>query len=180
MLKGELVGLRAIEPDDLELLRKWRNRPGLRRYFREHRELAKVEQEAWYRRTVLDDSRTIMFALVELNDASLPLIGAAGLCYIDWVCRSAEVSLYIGAKDLYIDDRLAPDALRLLLHYGFDEVGLHRLWTEVYDYDDRKARLCEAVGFSLEGRHRDKHFADGGWHDSLVFSVLENEEISGG
>jgi RimJ/RimL family protein N-acetyltransferase len=176
MLEGEIVGLRAIEPDDLESLRGWRNRPELRRYFREHRELCHANQEAWYER-VLADHRTFMFAIVDLRDGS-PLVGAAGICYIDWLRRSGELSLYVGAGGVYIDDRLAPDALGVLLRYGFGELGLHRLWTEVYDFDESKARLYESVGFSLEGRHRDNHFADGRWHDSLFYGILAAEYAS--
>jgi RimJ/RimL family protein N-acetyltransferase len=174
VLEGKIVGLRAIEPGDLESLRGWRNRPELRRYFREHRELGRTDQEAWYAR-MLADPGTRMFAIVELSAEASPLVGTAGLCYIDWVRRSGELSLYIGADGLYIDDRLAPDALRVLLRYGFDELGLHRLWTEIYAYDEHKAHLYESFGFSLEGRHRDNHFAEGSWHDSLFYSILETE-----
>lgn len=176
MLEGEIVGLRAIEPGDLETLRGWRNRPALRRYFREHRELSRTDQEAWFTR-MLTDPGTFMFAIVELG-ATSPLVGTAGLCYIDWIRRSGELSLYIGADDLYIDDRLAPDALRVLLRHGFDELGLHRLWTEIYAYDERKAHLYESFDFSLEGRHRDNHYADGVWHDSLFYGLLEAEYTS--
>ena len=37
MLKGKIVGLRAIEEDDLEVLLNWRNQPEYRRFFREYR-----------------------------------------------------------------------------------------------------------------------------------------------
>lgn len=173
MLRGETIGLRAIEPEDLEPLREWRNDPALRRYFREHRELTRADQQRWYERLVLQDAATVMFAVVDL-DASR-LLGAAGLCYIDWVRRSADLSLYLGADGLYIDDRWAPDALRVLLRYGFGELGLHRLWTEIYEFDERKAALYEQFGFTLEGRHREHHFADGRWHDSLFYGLLESE-----
>jgi hypothetical protein len=175
VILGELIGLRAIEHDDLELLRGWRNRPELRRYFREHRELTPADQEAWYERSGVDP-RTSMFAIVDPNGKPSPLLGAAGLCNFDWVRRSAELSLYIGVDELYIDDRYAPDALRVLLQYGLDELGLHRIWAEVYSFDDRKARLYESFGFQLEGRHRDCHFTGGQWHDSLYFGLLEGEQ----
>jgi len=39
MLKGNYVGLRAIECSDLPKLMSFRNRPEYRRFFREYREL---------------------------------------------------------------------------------------------------------------------------------------------
>lgn len=176
MLIGLSVGLRAIEPDDLEPLRSWRNRPNLRRYFREHRELGSGDQQAWYERLVTSDHRFAMFAIVGLDGDHL--LGAAGLCYIDWVRRSAESSLYLGVDDLYVDDVLAPDALRVLVTYGFNDLGLHRVWTEVYDYDTRKAQLYENAGFTLEGRQRESHFSAGRWHDSLFFGLLAAEHAA--
>ena len=179
MIAGEVVGLRAIEPEDLDLLVAWRNTPSLRQYFREHRELTRRDQEAWYQRIIADPG-TVMLAIVDRSAECAPLVGATGLCCIDWVRRSAELSLYIGQDALYVDDRLAPDALTVLVDYAFEELGLHRVWTEVYSFDERKARLYEGFGFRLEGRHRDQHFAGGRWYDSLYFSLLEGEQPSRG
>ena len=48
MLKGQYVGLRAIEKDDLPILLQWRNQPEYRQFFREYRELNSVNQEKWF------------------------------------------------------------------------------------------------------------------------------------
>ena len=83
MLKGEKVGLRAIEREDLPLLMEWRNQPEYRRYFREYRELSSLHQESWFENKVMKDNSTEMFAIVELESGEM--IGACGLCYIDWI-----------------------------------------------------------------------------------------------
>ena len=173
MLEGKYTGLRAIEAGDLVQLLEWRNRPEYRRYFREHRELSMDNQQEWFEKTVTRDPATRMFAIVEL--AGGRLIGACGLCYINWVDRNADFSIYIGADDLYIDKKFAPDASRALIQYGFGELGIHRLWAEIYDFDEPKKKLFDHLAFSLDGRHRQTHWADGGWHDSLFYSLLDFE-----
>lgn len=173
MLKGKYVGLRAIERSDLPQLLEWRNRPEYRRYFREFRELSQSQQELWFENVVLKDARTIMFSVVE--QASGRLLGASGLCYVDWVNKSADFSIYIGADDHYIDEILAPDAGRVMASYAFDELGLHRLWSEIYDFDEPKKRFFETLGFKLDGRHRETHWAEGKWNDSLFFGLLAGE-----
>lgn len=170
MLKGQLVGLRAIERKDLPQLLAWRNRPEFRRYFREYRELNTEQQITWYENKVLNDSSTRMFAIETLSNSEL--LGACGLCYIDWINRSADFSIYLGARNLYIDDTYAPDAARLLIRYGFDELALHRLWSEIYDFDTAKAQMFEKLGFHLDGRHRQTHWTEGSWCDSLFFGLL--------
>ncbi len=191
MIEGRVTALRAIEASDLAQLLAWRNRPELRRYFREVRELNGTQQQAWFDSKVNGDAGTRMFAVVDVATARLlgetkerrllgetkerRLLGACGLCYIDWVNRTADFSLYIGADELYIDDQLAPDAAITLIRYAFDELGLNRLWSEIYAFDAPKTALFKSLGFQLDGRHRQTHWAEGAWHDSLYFSLLASD-----
>ena len=173
MLKGKFTGLRAIERADLPLLMEYRNKPEYRRYFREYRELSMENQKFWFEEIVMKDPKTIMFSIVELETNRL--LGACGLCYIDWINKNADFSIYIGADELYIDEKYAPDAGNIMASYAFDELGLHRLWAEIYDFDNLKNNFFEKMGFILEGRHRETHWSEGNWHDSLYYSLIDNE-----
>jgi RimJ/RimL family protein N-acetyltransferase len=173
MLTGEHTALRAIERDDLAQMLAWRNDPAMRRYYREDRELSAEQQTRWYEDVVLGDPRTMMFAIVDHDSGEL--LGACGLCYLDLVSRNADLSIYIGAGGRYIDDRLAPDAARTLMAYGFGVLGLHRIWAEVYEYDERKRALFESLGFQLDARLREHHFDGDGWHDSVIYGLLRHE-----
>ena len=177
MLEGQMTGLRAVERDDLPELLHWRNQPAFRRYFREYRELNADQQRAWFEQKTMSDPVTRMFAIVD--KASGRLLGACGLCYIDWVNRSADFSIYIGADGLYIDDRWALDAARVMIGYGFDELNLHRLWAEIYDFDEPKIKMFDRLGFSPEGRHRQTHWTEGRWADSLFFGLLSSDRRPG-
>ena len=173
MLKGRHVGLRAIEPVDLPLLLDFRNQPQFRRFFREYRELSSSHQEKWFVNVVMGDPSTRMFSVIELGTGRL--LGACGLCYIDYINRTADFSIYIGADDLYIDDKFAPDAARVMIRYGFDELNLHRLWSEIYAIDEAKQAFFGKLGFHLDGRHRETHWTEGRWVDSLYFSLLSTD-----
>lgn len=173
MIKGKLTGLRAVEEEDLSQLLAWRNKPEFRRYFREYRELNSTQQRNWFELKVNGDPTTRMFSIVSLSTGEL--LGACGLCYIDWVNRTADFSIYIGYDDLYIDKDLAPDAARVLISYGFDELGLNRLWSEIYSFDSEKTEFFNNLKFNLDGRHRETHIAEGSWCDSLYFSLLKRD-----
>lgn len=173
MLTGELTGLRAIEEEDLPQLLAWRNDPEMRRYFREYRELNMTQQRAWFEKSVLNNPAIRMFAIIDL--ANDELMGAAGLCYIDPINRNADFSIYIGADDLYIDEEYAPDAGRILLKYGFEELNLHKVWAEIYSIDEPKQRLFYELGFSREGVHRETHWTEGKWVDSLFYGLLAKD-----
>ncbi len=169
MLYGKHVGLRAIKESDLSQLLFWRNQPHFRQYFREHRELSTAHQARWFE-GLIDSSTTYMFAIEKLADGDL--IGACGLCYINWINRSADFSIYIGVENLYIDDNFAPDAAQVMIKYGFNQLGLHRLWSEIYEFDKSKIVFFEQLGFSLEGNHRETYWNEGKWHNSLFYGLL--------
>lgn len=171
MISGKYVGLRAIEKEDLTLMLHWRNRPQFRQYFREYRELNFMNQELWFDNIVRKDRNIIMFSIVDLKSGNL--LGACGLCYINWINRNADFSLYIGDSDAYIDKKFAPDAGKVLLNYGFNELNLHRVYAEVFDFDKPKQALMKHLGFRLEGTHRETHWSNGRWNDSLMYGILK-------
>lgn len=174
MLKGSKVYLCALEQEDLPLLMKWRNQKEFRKYFREYREINKDMQKRWYEEKVLGDAGTIMFAV--RSAAGGELLGCCGLCYINWVHRNADLSLYIGKDNIYIDSEgYAEESLRLLFDYGFLELGLEKIWTELYEFDDRKLRLYQKLGMQIDGNLRRQYYYDGKWWDSKMLSILADE-----
>jgi len=174
MITGEFVALRAIEWDDLPALLRWRNTPDFRKHFREYRELSPDQQEEWYRQ-LQEDRSTQMFTIMGL--AGGLTLGCCGLTYINWVARSAEISLYIGFDGLYLDDHYGPDAWQTLMRYGFDELGMNKLWVEAYEFDTKRIFLCDSFGFHRDGCLRQHTFKAGGYWDSLIFSLLREEWI---
>ncbi|MEC2077309.1 GNAT family protein [Metabacillus fastidiosus] len=173
MLAGKYIGLRAIEKMDLSYLLSWRNNPELRQFFREYRELNEDNQIQWYEKFVLNDVNTRMFAIIMLETNEL--IGACGLCYIDWINRNADFSIYIGKDGLYIDDIYTVDAARTMEKYAFEELNLHRLWAEVYSIDEKKIDFFNKLGFKKEGKFRETHWTGGQWVDSLYYGKVRGD-----
>jgi RimJ/RimL family protein N-acetyltransferase len=176
MITGEKLSLRALEKDDLIQLKDWRNNENFRKFFREYRELSMDNQLAWFENYVIKDNRTLMFGIVE-NKNNL-LIGVNGLCYIDWINRNADLSLYIGFDDIYIDtyiDGYAWQSLDLLFEYGFNRLNLHKVWTEIYSFDEKKHDLYEKYGFHRDAVLRDNYFYDGKYQDSHIYSILADD-----
>lgn len=69
----------------------------------------------------------------------------------------------------------AADAARALVRYGFDLLGLHRITAAVGPENSASVRVLKSLGFSLEGRLRDHVFTNGGWRDSLLYSLLADD-----
>lgn len=174
MLKGKTIGLFAVEREDLKQLRDWRNNTEFRKHFREYRELNMAMQEKWFEQKIINDPATIMFSIKRLEDNEL--LGCCGLVYINWIHRYADLSLYIGWNNSYIDNKgYAKESCNLLLNYGFNELCLNKIWTEIYEFDNKKKKLYDEIGFKQDGLLRENYFYNGKWWDSRILSILHNE-----
>ena len=174
MLKGKLVSLHAVEKEDLQQFRNWRNNPDFRKHFREYRELNMRQQEIWFEEKVVKDNTALMFSIKRNNDGEL--LGCCGFVYINWVHRHADLSLYIGWQDSYIDEEgYAEESCRLLLDYGFNELCLNKVWTEIYEFDEKKKTLYEKFGFYQDGLLRQNYWYDGKWWNARILSILSGD-----
>ena len=175
MIKGEKVGLRALEREDLKYLRDWRNKEDFRRNFREVRELSLTDQEKWFESIQNTKHINFMFTIVDLE--SNEPIGAAGLLYINWINRSADFSFYIGKDDIYIDDKNASlEAVNLLIKYGFNNLNLNKIWMELYEFDTKKIDIfTKKFNFKQDGLLRENCFEDGKYWDSYLISLLSKD-----
>lgn len=174
MITQGKIALRAIEEQDLEQLRDWRNQPHYRKNFREVRELGMYNQRAWL--TKMNQSpNDYMFAI--LNEQNEKLIGAGGLLYIDWILRSADFSIYIGENDEYLkSEPYGGDAVKALLSYGFNILNMNKIWMELYEFDTAKIQFFTGeLSFHIDGKLRQNCFYNGKYYDSLIISMLSSE-----
>tara|TARA_B100001175_G_scaffold222794_1_gene189794 strand:- start:4122 stop:4646 length:525 start_codon:yes stop_codon:yes gene_type:complete len=173
MIKGKKIILKAVETEDLDKLKDWRNNPIFRKNFREHRELNSINQDIWLKK-MSKSSNDYMFSVFESKTQTL--IGACGLLYIDWVIRSADLSIYIGKDNIYIDNHIGLDISQTLIEYGFKILNLNKIWMELFEFDDSKINFfTKKLNFKIDGRLRNNCYHDGKYYDSLIVSLLKNE-----
>lgn len=175
MIQGKVVGLRAVEKEDLTYLRDWRNLPSFRRNFREVRELSLADQEKWFESLQNTKHINFMFIIVRLSD-NKP-IGAAGLLYTNWINRATDFSFYIGEEEMYIGDNgYAEEGAKLLIDYGFNNLNLNKIWMELYEFDLQKIEFfTKKFNFKKDGLLRQNCFEDGKYWDSLIVSLLKED-----
>ncbi|GJF32377.1 acetyltransferase [Kitasatospora sp. NE20-6] len=69
----------------------------------------------------------------------------------------------------------AGEITALLCGFAFGTLGLHRLAARVDPANTASVRVLTRAGFRPEGRIRHDLHLRGAWHDSLLFSLLEDE-----
>lgn len=73
------------------------------------------------------------------------------------------------------DRGLGTEATRLIVGYGFGQLGLHRIALEVYAFNPRARHVYQKVGFVTEGVLRDALRWGDQWIDATVMAVLAPE-----
>ncbi|WP_281187039.1 GNAT family N-acetyltransferase [Micromonospora sediminicola] len=111
------------------------------------------------------------FSVVRLSDGELA--GEALLWGIDSHNRSGHLGLSLRPR--LRGARLGEDATRLLCHYGFRTLGLHRLQMETLVDNSAMIRIANQVGFRREGIRRQAAWVDGTFADELTFGLLASE-----
>jgi RimJ/RimL family protein N-acetyltransferase len=172
MLKGKLVLFRALEEKDLPELRDWRNSDHVKRTTREYRLLNMFNQKSWFEALHKNSPpHDIMFGIMNKKQI---LIGVCGLTYINWKNRNSEISIYLDRQN-WQTTKEATDAMRLLMRYAFDELGLHKTYAEIYSFVGETIQLYESLGFHKDGVIRHNVWRSGKWWDSYIYSMLDSE-----
>jgi RimJ/RimL family protein N-acetyltransferase len=69
----------------------------------------------------------------------------------------------------------ATEAAHALLRFGFETLGLHRVWTYHVADNRRSERVMERLGFTQEGLLRENERMQGRWWDTCVHGLLADE-----
>lgn len=178
MILGERVRFRAMERADLPHFVRWLNDPEVRRGLSMFLPISTGHEEQWFEEQLKRPAYEQSFALEAEIDGHWKLIGSVALFDFNWIARKAEIGIMIGEKAQW-NKGYGGEAMRLILKHGFETLNLHRLYLKVFANNPRAIRSYEKVGFVLEGRLRDADFAEGGYVDDLIMSMLRPEWESG-
>jgi RimJ/RimL family protein N-acetyltransferase len=111
--------------------------------------------------------------LAVVDRASGACVGEAVLNQWDPGSQSCNFRILIGPAGQ--NRGLGTEATRLVVGYGFEQLGLHRISLEVYAFNPRARRAYEKAGFRPEGVLRESLRYGDQWIDATVMSILAPE-----
>ena len=182
LFEGERILLAPIDPEkDAETISKWTHDPEYLRLTDAEpaRPLSpvhvkkKLEESA--KKAEKDRNRFDFGVRLRADDR---LIGLASIRWIQWTHGSGVIRLSIGRPE----DRgqgYGSEALKMLLRYAFDELNLHRVGADSFEYNAGALRWLERHGFAVEVRRRQAVNRDGRRWDVIMLGLLRDEIVMG-
>lgn len=171
-LVGNRVYLRPVEPEDARILAECNNDPAVRVSFFTHTPTSLFHQanraEEFYRAGA--DYIPLIICTVDEDEA----IGVTAFHRVDLVSHAAIYSVCI-CDSGHWRKGFGGEVTRLMLHYAFDILNLHRVQLHVWSDNAAGISIYRRAGFVEEGRLREAMRHDGRYFDFLVMGILDHE-----
>lgn len=174
IIKYGCVSLRAIEEKDFELLFYLINAPEIENAtVGWNFPVSHVAHKQWME-NFRNSFNSIKF-MVELINSNT--IGMVMLENIDWKNRTAEFGCKMSAspKDRIKGDML--DAIRGMLKYAFDELGMECVHGAVLENNIFSRKISKQAGFIEEGILRKRIYKEGTYKNVIAVSILKEEFV---
>ena len=173
LLEGERVHFTPLRIENIYQHLEWNNDRELNRLDSE----LPYEEESFggfkkrFERMIDSPSDTHIDFEIHAEDGKL--IGVADLADVSTYHRRCKASITIGDRE-YWGKGYGRDALNTLLAYCFDDLKMHRVTTQTFEYNDAWRRLVKWAGFEFEGRMTDYLLHDGRYFDKELFGLVES------
>ncbi|NHJ85925.1 MAG: GNAT family N-acetyltransferase [Asgard group archaeon] len=174
MFEGKKTRLRALEITDLEEIMKFWNIIDLRRELGPITPNSKKEREDWIKQSWEDKNAGRGYTFAIEDKETKAFLGHASLKGVRPINRSATATIAIYNKENR-GKGYGSDALKVLLHFGFDYLNLHRIALNVFETNKPAIHVYEKIGFTKVGIHRETDFVEGKYVNDVVMDMLEDE-----
>ena len=168
-LSSEKIYLRPITEADTEMVLRWRNSDFIKERFIYRKDISPAEHQKWLD-TKVKTGKVVQF-IICVRESDMP-IGSVYLQNIDPVHKNAEYGIFIGETSA-LGQGFGTDAAKLAVAYGFQELGLHKLYLRVISDNARAIASYKRAGFVVECEMRDEIFVDGRFRDVTRMAIIE-------
>jgi len=159
--------LRALQQDDLAVIRRWRNHPDINRFMFTQHKVTISEHLSWFESSRLNKLRSLFVYEVEGS--------AQGFLQLER--KSKESKVYEWGFYINPDAKrgLGIKMARLAFDKLFVEMGAVKLFAEVLSFNDPSIRFHRKLGFHQEALLRQQHLLNSKYYDVYCFGILKSE-----
>lgn len=162
------VKLREINIEDTKNIIKWRNNPNVKKNFCIQQDMTEEIHRNWFNNKILK-GEVVQFIIID-NNSNKP-VGSTYLRDIDRHNKKAEFGIFIGEEDAR-GKGIGTISTKLILEYGFKELGLHKIFLRVFANNTAAIKSYEKAGFIYEGTAKDDIQLPNGQYQDIIFMSI--------
>lgn len=168
VLRRNNIHLRKVREDDRELLLRWRNSDRILAVMFTDHIIAADEHAAWISNVVKAPvPRVLVFEY-----QGKPL-GVVTIDRVDTISGRCYWGFYLGEEN---HPARSGSALGYLgLEYLFSTLGMRKVCSECFAFNESGVRFHKKMGFALEGRFVRHHLKNGNYEDVLSFALFRED-----
>ncbi|MDR2221817.1 MAG: GNAT family N-acetyltransferase [Flavobacteriaceae bacterium] len=100
------------------------------------------------------------------------IIGGIGLG-IDKANNKAEMGYWLDEQ--YWNTGMVTEAAKALVQFGFDTLGLHKIFATHFTYNEASGRIMQKIGMQQEGVLKGHTLKEGVYLDHIVYSIINEK-----
>lgn len=170
LLRDDLIQLRAIEPEDLEVLYRWENNANLWEVGDTLAPFSKYVLREYIAESHRDIYDLKQLRLIIEHQKDQKAAGMMDLFNFDPYHSRAAMGMLIDPD--YQHQGLGRRALNLMLEYSFSFLKLHQLYVHIPAHNKASLQLFLTSGFSIQGTLKDWLHTTDGYKDVLVLQRI--------
>ncbi|SFS56833.1 diamine N-acetyltransferase [Zhouia amylolytica] len=171
MLKGNKVFLRALEPSDIDFLYKLENDTTVWEVSETLSPYSKFVLEEYLANAHRDIYEVKQLRLA-INTLKKELIGFIDLFDFDPKNKRAGIGIII-LNEANRGKGLGEEALRLLITYGFEHLGLHQVYCNIAESNKPSISLFKKLGFEEIGVKKDWKWTSRGYLNEILYQKIK-------
>jgi RimJ/RimL family protein N-acetyltransferase len=172
-LETDRLILRKMSPGDAEAVFAYASDPEVSRY------------ALWDTHRSIKDSRAFLeLAVRKYEGGDEPdwgivykgdghIVGTCG--FVNWSLDHARAELGYAIHREYWGQGLVPEAVRAMIRFGFEKIGLNRIEARCIAENTASARVMEKAGMSYEGTLQQREFIKGAYRNIKLYAILKSE-----
>lgn len=173
LLQNETIRLRALEPEDLELLYRWENDPEWWKYGNTLAPYSRYQLKAYIAESHRDLFDVKQLRLMIDQRSTGQTVGMVDLYDFDPHHRRAGIGILVDPS--YQKQGLATNAIELLCRYAFSFLKLHQLYVHVSVDNEASLALFTRCGFSKTSLLKDWVATESGYSDVWVMQRIHTD-----
>lgn len=175
LLRNNSIRLRALEPEDLDILYRWENNTDLWRYGSTLAPFSRFILKEYIAESHRDiyETRQVRF-MAERIDTQQP-IGLADLFDFDPHHRRAAIGLLIDMP--FQQQGFGWQTMQILQEYAFSFLQLHQLYAHIPVQNEYCIKLFNRLGYLLQGTFKDWLLTDEGYADIALYQKINSKKV---